>query len=646
MQGILRVAMAVPHLALGDVRKNAAAHIEMLRKAKEMNAGLVVFPELSLTGATCGDLFFQKTLLGEVRSAIAEIAENCPEGVTAVIGAPVALPDGLYNSAVVFNSCGIAAVVPKTCLSIGEKRWFRAAAGEDARWVSLNLNTVCVQQPIILVSDDDVRIGVEIGSDLFAPVQPSASLALSGAEVIVNLSAMNELVARREYRRETVKQQSARFECAYVYVSAGLGESASDTVCSGHSLAACCGTIVKENAKYIDDDYIITADIDVERVRAGRRTSAAFIDAAAAIDHSSIDYETLDERILLPEEAETELQVSRQPFIPAEKAERTERCGQILSLQAAALARRMAITGGKAVIGISGGLDSTLALLAACKAVDMMGGPRSNILGITMPCFGTTDHTYQNALELMRTLGIQQREIPIHEAVRQHFRDIGHDESDHSVTYENAQARERTQILMDVANQFGGIVVGTGDLSEIALGWCTYNADHMSMYGVNCGVPKTLVRWVTKTAADDPGFAASRDVLLRILDTPISPELLPPDEAGNIAQQTEDLVGPYALHDFFLYYAIRYGYEPERIFDLCCIAFKDDFDKETILKWLKNFYRRFFTQQFKRNCSPDGVKVGSVGLSPRGDYVMPADASYANWMAACERIETKMKYQG
>ena len=637
MQGILRVAMAVPHLALGDVRKNTAAHIEMLRKAKEMNAGLVVFPELSLTGATCGDLFFQKTLLGEVRSAIGEIAENCPEGVTAIIGAPVALPDGLYNSAVVLNSCGIAAVVPKTCLSAAEKRWFRAAAGEDARWVSLNLNTVCVQQPIILISDDDVRIGVEIGSDLFAPVQPSASLALSGAEVIVNLSAMNEMVARREYRRETIKQQSARFECAYVYVSAGLGESASDTVCAGHSLAACCGTIVKENAKYIDDDYIITADIDVERVRAGRRTSEAFMDAAAAIDHSAIDYETLDERILLPEEAETELQVSKQPFIPAEKTERTERCGQILSLQAAALARRMAITGGKAVIGISGGLDSTLALLVACKAVDMMGKPRSNILGITMPCFGTTDHTYQNALELMRTLGIQQQEIPIHEAVRQHFRDIGHDESDHSVTYENAQARERTQILMDVANQFGGIVVGTGDLSEIALGWCTYNADHMSMYGVNCGVPKTLVRWVVKTAAEEEGFAASRDVLLSILDTPISPELLPPDAQGKIAQQTEDLVGPYALHDFYLYHMLNFGFTPTKIYTLACRAFEDDFEPAVIKKWLRTFYWRFFTQQFKRNCMPDGAKALPISFSPRGDWQMPSDAAGRIWL---EEVDT------
>ena len=330
--------------------------------------------------------------------------------------------------------------------------------------------------------------------------------------------------------------------------------------------------------------------------------------------------------------------VPKHPFIPADKALRQERCEQIFSLQAHALARRLAITGGKVVLGISGGLDSTLALLAACKAADLMGLPRTNILGVTMPCFGTTDWTYQSALALMRQLGVEQREIPIHEAVRLHFRDIGHAESDHSVTYENAQARERTQVLMDVANDFGGIVLGTGDLSEIALGWCTYNADHMSMYGVNSGVPKTLVRWVIQTAGELPEFAAARETLQRILDTPISPELLPPDEQGNIAQQTEDLVGPYALHDFFLYYAIRFGYRPKKIYELCCAAFAEDFDQATILKWLKNFYRRFFTQQFKRNCMPDGVKIGSIALSPRGDWRMPSDAQASAWLRECEAL--------
>ena len=635
MQGIMRIAMAVPHLHLGDVDANVRAHIELIQRAQELHAGLVVFPELSLTGATCGDLFFQQTLLRKVRQGIGLIAEACPEGMAAVFGAPVELADGLFNCAVVVSGNGIEGVVPKSCLSAAEKRWFRPA-GEANRTPDGDPMTVPVGQPLTFASLDDVVLGVEIGSELFGPVPPSHALALSGADVIVNLSAMNELVARREYRRETVKQQSARLNCGYVYVSAGLGESTSDTVCSGHSLAASCGEIIRENEGYLADGYLLTVDLDVDRIRADRRSAADWHDAACGC---TAERTPVCARLLLDDAVAPELAVSKQPFIPAGRAERIERCGQIFELQAAALAQRMKITGNKAVIGISGGLDSTLALLVACRAVDMLKLPRTNILGITMPCFGTTDHTYNNALELMRTLGVEQREIPIHESVRLHFRDIGHDESDHSVAYENAQARERTQILMDVANKFSGIVLGTGDLSEIALGWCTYNADHMSMYGVNCGVPKTLVRWVVKTAAESPEFAQSHDVLVSILDTPISPELLPPDEDGNIAQQTEDLVGPYALHDFFLYYVVRYGFEPQKIYDLACMAFKDDFDRATILKWLKNFYRRFFTQQFKRNCSPDGVKVGSVGLSPRGDWQMPADATSRIWMQACESLE-------
>ena len=624
MKGIMRIAMAVPHLHLGDVQKNVAAHIDMIQKAQGMHAGLVVFPELSLTGASCGDLFFQQTLMREVSSAMQEIADACPQGIAAVFGAPVAMEHGLYNCAVIVSEAGVHAIVPKVCLTAAEKRWFRPGKPN-------------VQPYQLFLSEDDVAVGVEIGSEMFAPVPPSQLLALAGADVIVNLSAMNEIVTRRARRKDMMLQQSARMNCGYVCVNAGLGESTSDTVCTGHALAAACGRLVKENEAYIDDDYIMTADIDVDRIRADRRHTPEWGDAADAQEIAA-EKTLVCASFLLDDDIMPDIAVSKQPFIPAEKEAREERCGQIFALQAAALAQRMKITGRKAVIGISGGLDSTLALLAACKAADMLGVPRTNILGVTMPCFGTTDRTYNNALELMRTLGVEQREIRIHEAVRLHFRDIGHDESDHSVAYENAQARERTQILMDVANKFGGIVLGTGDLSEIALGWCTYNADHMSMYGVNCGVPKTLVRWVTKTAAYMPEFEQSREVLLSILDTPISPELLPPDEKGNIAQQTEDLVGPYALHDFFLFYAVRYGFEPEKIFQLALMAFEGDFDRETILKWLKNFYRRFFTQQFKRNCSPDGVKVGSVGLSPRGDWQMPADAASANWLKACEAL--------
>ena len=632
MNGLVRIAAAVPKLHLGNVEKNVQEHLNKLCEAKEKQASLVVFPQLSLTGATCGDLFFQKPLLDSVHKGLMTLVENCPEGLTAVVGAPLQGRGGLYNCAVVLSSDGIEGVVPQTF--VPEKRHFRAAgegfvtiAGQD--WQLSRFTT--------FTSADGVTFGIELGEDLFAPVNPGTTLALAGAEIVVNLSAMHEVVGRRAARTQAVLEQSARGICAYVYVNAGCGESTSDMVYAGHSLCAVCGDMLKENKDFLAEDYLFTADVDVERIRANRLRSPAFGDSAAMLN-VPVSEELIWGKLLLDDAAQPDLQVSKQPFIPAGKAERTQRCLEIFDLQAQGLARRMAITGGKAVIGISGGLDSTLALLVAVKAVDLLGLPRTNILGITMPCFGTTDWTYQSALELMTTLGITQKEITIHAAVRQHFKDIGHDESDHSVTYENAQARERMQVLMDMCNKFGGIVLGTGDLSEIALGWCTYNADHMSMYGVNCGVPKTLVRWVVKTVSETEAFAPSKAVLERILSTPISPELLPPDEQGNIAQQTEDLVGPYALHDFFLYYAVRYGYSPAKVYQLCRMAFKDDFDDATILKWLKNFYRRFFTQQFKRNCCPDGVKVGTVGLSPRGDWLMPSDAQSALWMKECEEL--------
>ena len=487
-----------------------------------------------------------------------------------------------------------------------------------------------------------MRFGIELCEDLWAPLPPSTMLSVEGAEIILNLSASNELLSKREYRQQLISQQSARCQCGYVYVSAGMGESSSDLVFSGHSVIASCGTVIRESEGYLADNYLMTADIDIDRIRADRMKQSSFADCAAqvrAMWKQEPNILRTMENALLPDDAAPDYRVSKHPFIPSDKASRQLRCAQILAMQATALARRLAVTGGKVVVGISGGLDSTLALLAACKAVDMLHLPRTNILGITMPCFGTTDRTYHNALDLMTSLGVSQREIPIHNAVRQHFADIGHDESDHSVTYENCQARERTQVLMDVANKIGAIVLGTGDLSEIALGWCTYNADHMSMYGVNSGVPKTLVRWVIQTAAENEAFSSSRECLQSILDTPISPELLPPDEKGNILQQTEDVVGPYALHDFFLYYAIRFGYPPKKVFELCCIAFQDDFSCETILKWLKNFYRRFWTQQFKRNCMPDGVKIGSIALSPRGDWRMPSDAQYKAWMDECDCIK-------
>ena len=646
MRGLVRVGAAVPSLALGNVKENMKRHLAMMREAKEKHVSIVTFPELSLTGYTCGDLFFQRRLLDDVTDALLALKDEMPEGILAVVGAPLEIEGALYNCAVVLHKGEIISAVPKTFLpnngEFYEKRWFQSGdARRDASVAIPKLKTdVCRQA--IFETEDGVRFGIELCEDLWAPLPPSTMLSVEGAEIILNLSASNELLSKREYRQQLISQQSARCQCGYVYVSAGMGESSSDLVFSGHSVIASCGTVIRESEGYLADNYLMTADIDIDRIRADRMKQSSFVDCAAqvrAMWKQEPNILRTMENALLPDDAAPDYHVSKHPFIPSDKASRQLRCAQILAMQATALARRLAVTGGKVVVGISGGLDSTLALLAACKAVDMLHLPRTNILGITMPCFGTTDRTYHNALDLMTSLGVSQREIPIHNAVRQHFTDIGHDESDHSVTYENCQARERTQVLMDVANKIGAIVLGTGDLSEIALGWCTYNADHMSMYGVNSGVPKTLVRWVIQTAAENEDFSSSRECLQSILDTPISPELLPPDEKGNILQQTEDVVGPYALHDFFLYYAIRFGYPPKKVFDLCCIAFQDDFSCETILKWLKNFYRRFWTQQFKRNCMPDGVKIGSIALSPRGDWRMPSDAQYKAWMDECDSIK-------
>ena len=646
MRGLVRVGAAVPSLALGNVKENMKRHLAMMREAKEKHVSIVTFPELSLTGYTCGDLFFQRRLLDDVTDALLTLKNEMPEGILAVVGAPLEIEGALYNCAVVLHKGEIISAVSKTFLpnngEFYEKRWFQSGdARRDASVAIPKLKTdVCRQA--IFETEDGVRFGIELCEDLWAPLPPSTMLSVEGAEIILNLSASNELLSKREYRQQLISQQSARCQCGYVYVSAGMGESSSDLVFSGHSVIASCGTVIRESEGYLADNYLMTADIDIDRIRADRMKQSSFADCAAqvrAMWKQEPNILRTMENALLPDDAAPDYRVSKHPFIPSDKASRQLRCAQILAMQATALARRLAVTGGKVVVGISGGLDSTLALLAACKAVDMLHLPRTNILGITMPCFGTTDRTYHNALDLMTSLGVSQREIPIHKAVRQHFADIGHDESDHSVTYENCQARERTQVLMDVANKIGAIVLGTGDLSEIALGWCTYNADHMSMYGVNSGVPKTLVRWVIQTAAENEAFSSSRECLQSILDTPISPELLPPDEKGNILQQTEDVVGPYALHDFFLYYAIRFGYLPKKVFDLCCIAFQDDFSCETILKWLKNFYRRFWTQQFKRNCMPDGVKIGSIALSPRGDWRMPSDAQYKAWMDECDCIK-------
>ena len=486
---------------------------------------------------------------------------------------------------------------------------------------------------------EGTKVGVEICEDLWTPLPPSTLLALNGAEVIVNLSASNELIGKRAYRRGLVKHQSAALNCIYAYCSAGCTESTQDLIFSGQSIIAENGTILAETQDPIATDYMLIQDCDLGRIRADRRKNKSYSDVAAVMMPANRPYEAkLPGNNKLRSDG-TMYPLQKLPFVPAAKTDRLERCKEIFRMQVTGLKQRLTSIGGaNAVIGISGGLDSTLALLVAVEAMHQLGRPASDVYGVTMPCFGTSDRTYNNAWELMRTLGISCKEINIRDAVNLHFEDIGHDSSVHNATYENAQARERTQILMDYASVVGGIVVGTGDLSELALGWCTYNGDHMSMYGVNGTVPKTLIRWMIEAIAEDPEFEASRAVLLDILDTPISPELLPPDAEGKISQQTEDLVGPYALHDFFLYYVLRFGFAPEKIYTLACRAFKDDFNAETIKKWLKNFYRRFFTQQFKRSCMPDGVKVGSVGLSPRGDWRMPSDASGRIWLDEVEKL--------
>jgi len=641
MKGLVRIASAVPRVHIGNVAANIEEHIKLLHMAKERHASLVVFPELSLTGYTCADLFFQQTLQEDVEAGIAALCEECPADMTVVAGAPVKIGGSLYNCAVVIADGKVCGIVPKTYLpntnEFYEKRWFESGRNTSASTAGRNAAPF---GSLRFVSADGVSFGMEICEDLWSPLPPSMILSLSGCDIILNLSASNELIAKREYRQELIGQQSARCLCGYVYVSAGKSESTTDLIFSGHSLTASCGRILKENERYLEDDYVMICDIDIDKIRTDRVKSASFRDAEGFWKEKteSVREVCTGTPMFLSDTVQPEIKVPAHPFIPSDERTRAARCEQIFEMQASALARRLSVTGGKLTVGISGGLDSTLALLAACKAVDMMGLPRQNILAVTLPCFGTTDRTHDNAWELMRALGVTAKEVNIREAVRIHLRDIGHDEADHSVTYENAQARERTQVLMDLANDFGGIVLGTGDLSEIALGWCTYNADHMSMYGVNCGIPKTLVRWIIQTTADMEIFADAREVLLDILDTPISPELLPPDEKGNILQQTEDLVGPYELHDFFLYYAIRYGFRPKKIYELCRIAFDGVYEDEVIKKWIKNFYRRFFNQQFKRSCMPDGVKIGSIALSPRGDWRMPSDAESASWLRECEEL--------
>ena len=647
MLDFVRVACAVPPVTVGDPLKNARDHCAILEEADARNVDVLVFPELSLTGYTCQDLFFQDTLAEtslEGLGAVLRCSESHPN-VTVLLGLPVRQGARMFNCAAVLSDGKLHGLVPKTYIpnynEFYEKRWFSSA--NDLRCDSVTLpipgceplNAPIVQKALFILGDE-TKLGVEVCEDLWTPVPPSSLLALSGAELILNLSASNETIGKRAYRRELVKHQSAAATCVYAYASAGAGESTQDLIFSGQCLIAQNGTLLGETEAPIVSQTLLIRDCDLGRIRADRRKDKSFGDNAAALASMLADREiTLGG---IPRSDGSLFPVNKLPFVPSSQTDRVERCMEIFRMQVAGLKHRLEIIGSKAVVGISGGLDSTLALLVAVEAMRELGRPASDVCGVTMPCYGTSDRTYRNSLTLMERLGISVREVNIRDAVDLHFRDIGHDKGVLNGTYENAQARERTQILMDYASVVGGIVIGTGDLSELALGWCTYNGDHMSMYGVNASIPKTLIRWMIAAIAENPDFLVAKAVLEDILDTPISPELLPPDAAGKISQYTEDLVGPYALHDFFLYYMLRFGFTPTKIYTLACRAFREDFPPETIKKWMKAFYRRFFTQQFKRSCLPDGVKVGSVCLSPRGDWRMPSDASGKVWLEELERL--------
>ena len=635
--GFLIAATATPEIKIADPAYNADKIIEYMAQAKELDVSLLVFPELSVTGYTCGDLFASRTLICAAEEALARIREASKGfGALVFVGVPLRHHGKLYNCAVAVCGGEILGVVPKKHLpnygEFYEKRNFTAAP-EGVDRISLLGEDVPFGTNLIFraLNMPEFSVAAEICEDLWVVTPPSLFHAAAGAKIIVNLSASNEIIGKADYRRALVTGQSARTVGAYVYADAGSSESTTDMVFSGHSMIAENGRLLAERAPF--DEGMQTAVLDVFRLADERLKTETYVsESGYAADHLTVPFEAEMHDVPTPK-------FPKRPFVPSDKEEFEKRAESIIGIQSAGLRRRLAHTGAKtAVIGISGGLDSTLALLVAIKAVEKLHLPRKNIIAVTMPCFGTSDETLHNATELMEKLGVDARTVPIGEAVRLHFRDIGQSETDYSVTYENCQARERTQVLMDIANKEGGIVLGTGDLSELALGWCTYNGDHMSMYAVNAGVPKTLVRWIISGVADSDLLPEATAVLYRIIDTPISPELLPPDAVGKISQKTEDIVGPYALHDFFLYYTLRYQFRPRKIYELSRMAFGDLFDDETTKKWLKVFFRRFFGQQFKRNCMPDSVKIGSVCLSPRGDWRMPADASAGEWLAEAEAL--------
>lgn len=636
--GYVKVAAAVPRVTVADCKFNAEQIEKEIIIADGKGVQIIAFPELCITGYTCGDLFAQQLLLEEAEMGLMQILNSTRQlDIISIVGMPVPLNGVLLNTAVVIQKGRLLGIVPKTYLpnykEFYEKRWFTSACEVSETSARLCGQTVPLGSNL-LFETADTTFGIEICEDLWATIPPSSVRALQGAEIVFNLSADNEGIGKHNYLRSLISQQSARCIAGYVFSSCGFGESTTDVVFAGNGLIYENGTLLASSERFSFDPQVVISEIDVEHLRTERRVNTTF-----AACHACCAPE-VPVRITAEYAQPKELNLTRtfdpHPFVP-QGAALDERCEEILSIQVSGLAQRLLHSRSRtAVVGISGGLDSTLALLVCVKTFDKLERDRKEIIGVTMPGFGTTGRTYTNALNLMNALGVTVREVSIKEACIQHFRDIGHDIRQHDVVYENSQARERTQVLMDIANQEGGLVVGTGDLSELALGWATYNGDHMSMYGVNGSVPKTLVKHLVKWVAEHDMDEASRATLLDIVDTPISPELIPADADGNIRQITEDLVGPYELHDFFLYYFLRCGFRPSKIFFLAARTFRGVYDEDTIRKWLKTFCRRFFNQQFKRSCLPDGPKVGSISISPRGDWRMPSDASAEMWLKDLE----------
>lgn len=645
--GMFRVSSCVPEVHPGDIDKNVESIITQVLQAAEQGSRVILFPELSITGYTCADLFNDKLLLQTARKSLKHIAERTVATPAAIIvGAPLEYNNRLYNCAVVIAGGKIVGVIPKIHIpnynEFYEKRWFSGGIDLDARH-----NYIIIEDERVpfganqLFDIRGVKIGIEICEDLWVAEPPSGKLCMAGAEIICNPSASDALIGKRDYLIELLRNQSARCRCGYVYSSAGFGESSTDLAFVGNAIIAEDGTLLSISKAFDMNPIVRTADVDINRLRHDRMHFSSFNDLFRDTDAYAVTNVTMQESVPVP--GMTYREIDPTPFVDKVESRMDKRCDEISSIQAWGLATRLKAIGcRKAVVGISGGLDSTLALLVTVRAFDMLGLDRRGIIGITMPGFGTTDRTHNNAWQLMETLGVTPVEIPIGEAVKLHFRDIDQDPDKHDITYENSQARERTQILMDMANKENALVIGTGDLSELALGWCTYNGDQMSMYGVNASIPKTMVKYLVKGYARQSDDSHFRDVLLDIVNTPISPELLPASSDGQILQKTEDTVGPYELHDFYLYHMMRYGTDPVKIAAMAIKAFDGKYTPDIIYKWLKTFYKRFFTQQFKRSCMPDGVKTGSICLSPRGDWRMPSDASVKLWLKRIETLEQEI----